>query len=107
MTAPPFPRELRQVARRVVWFQSPEEALRDPVRFLNQVMNYGTVADLRVVRSHFGDDDFREALRRAHPGIFNARSWSYWHVMLDMGAPPPLPVRRIPGAGGMTAAPWR
>lgn len=107
MTTAPFPRELSQVARRVVWFQSPEETLRDPVLFLNHVMTYGTVADLREVRAHFRDEDLREALRRAHPGIFSARSWSYWHLMLDMGAPPPLPVRRIPGAGGVTAAPWR
>ena len=105
--SPPLPVELLQVARRVVWFCPAEETLRNPVLFLNHVMTYGTSADLCVARSHFGDEDLREALRRAHPGIFNARSWSYWHLMLDMGAPPPLPVRRIPGAGGMTAAPWR
>ena len=70
-------------------------------------MTCSTITDLRVVRSHFGDEDLREARRRAHAGIFAARSWSYWHLMLDVGAPPPLLVRRIPGAGEVTASPWR
>lgn len=95
------------MARRVAWFQSPEATLRDPVLLLNQAMNYGPAADLRVVRSHFGDEDLREALRRAYPGIFSARSWSYWRLMLDMGVPPPRPARRLPGVGETTTAPWR
>ena len=101
------PTELLQVARRVVWFQTPEETLRDAVLFLNHAMTYGTIEELREVRSHFDDDELRAALRNAHPGIFNARSWSYWHLMLDMGAPPPLPKRRIPGAEGLEPVAWR
>ena len=87
--------DLRRVAERVVWFQPPEETLRDPVLFLNHTMTWGTVEDLRVVRAHFTDDDLREALGRAHPGVFDVRSWSYWHLMLDLGPAPPLPRRRL------------
>lgn len=94
MTLPPVP-ELCRVARRVVWFKTPAEALRDPVLFLNHAMTWGTVEDVRVVRMHFTDDDLRAALRNAHPGIFDARSWSYWHLMLDLGPAPPLPERRL------------
>lgn len=95
------PPELLRVARRVVWFQPPEATLRDPVLFLNHAMTYGTIEELRTIRSHFGDHELRAALRNAHPGIFNGRSWSYWHLMLDLGPPPPLPRRRIPGTEGM------
>jgi hypothetical protein len=84
-----------RVAERVVWFQPPERTLRDPVLFLNHAMTWGTVEDLRVVRVHFTDDDLREALRAAHPGVFDPRSWSYWHLMLDLGPAPPLPRRRL------------
>ena len=94
MTPPPLPTELLQVARRVVWFQPPEETLRDPVLFLNHVMTWGTIRDLGVVRTRYSDEDLRDALRNAYPGIFNARSWAYWHLMLDLGATPPLPERR-------------
>ena len=87
--------DLVRVAGRVVWFKEPQETLRDPVLFLNHAMTWGTVEDLRIVRAHFTDDDLRGALRNAHPGIFDARSWSYWHVMLDVGPAPALPVRRL------------
>ena len=87
--------DLHRVARRVVWFKPPEETLRDPVLFLNHAMTWGTIEDLRIVRTHFTDDELREALRRAHPGILDARSWSYWHLVLGLEPAPPLPVRRL------------
>lgn len=87
---------LLQVARRVVWFKPADETLHDPVFFLNHVMTYGTNEDLGIVRAHCSDEDLREALRQAHPGIFDVRSWCYWHVVLDMEPVPPLPVRRLP-----------
>ena len=42
------------------------------------------------------DDDLREALAQAPPGVFDARSWSYWHLMLDPSPAPPLPQRKLP-----------
>jgi len=35
--------DLLQVAKRVVWFQTPQETLRDPVLFLCHVMTYGMI----------------------------------------------------------------
>ena len=87
--------DLRRVARRVVWFKPPEETLRDPVLFLNHAMTWGTIEDLRIVRTHFSDDELREALRNAHPGIFDRRSWSYWHLVLGLGPAPALPARQL------------
>jgi hypothetical protein len=88
--------DLLQVAKRVVWFQTPQETLRDPVLLLCHVMTYGMIEDLKVVRSSFSDDDFKEALRQAHPGIFDARSWAYWHLILGEEPVPPLPTRQFP-----------
>lgn len=96
MTDPPRSPELIRVAKRMVWFKPPEETLRDPAFFLNHVMTWGTVEDIRVARAHFDDGDFRAALRQAHPGIFDARSWSYWHLILGMDPAPPLPERHLP-----------
>jgi hypothetical protein len=39
------------------------------------------------------DEDLREALRNAPPGIIDARSLAYWYLMLDVEPVPPLPVR--------------
>ena len=100
VTPPSFPlrvtQELLRVAKRMVWFREPEETLRDPVLLLCHVMTFGTVADVAATRDHFSDDHLREALRLAHPGIFDARSWVYWHVVLGVHPVPPLPARRLP-----------
>ena len=87
--------ELLRVAKRMVWFKTPEEALAEPTLFLSYAMTYGTVDDLRVVRAHYTDDQLREVLRRGPPGIFDARSWSYWHAVLGVRPVPPLPVRHL------------
>lgn len=89
-------RELLAVARRMVWFKPPEVTLRDDILFLNHLMTYGTIEDLEVARRFYDDDDFRRALKGALPGVFDARSWSYWHLVLGMGPAPPLPVRQLP-----------
>ena len=93
--ARPVTGELERVARRVIWFEEPAVALADPAWFLAYALTYGTIADLRVVSGHFTDDDLRRALAAAPPGIFDPRSWSYWHLMLDLGPAPPLPQRRL------------
>ncbi len=90
--------ELLRVAKRMVWFKPPEETLADPVLFLSHVMTYGTVEDLRVVRVPFTDEQLRRVLRAGLPGVFDARSWAYWHVVLDIRPVPPLPTRRLQGA---------
>lgn len=96
MTPLPRATDLEAVARRCVWFRAPAEALADPTHFIAHVLTYGTHEDVKVLRRHVGDDVLREALAQAPPGIFDARSWSYWQLMLNRRSPPPpLPTRRL------------
>jgi hypothetical protein len=90
----PFPvkPELLNVARRVVWFKEPEEALADPVHFLAHVMTYGTVEDLQALKGIVDEDEFRTVLDNAPPGIFDPRSYSLASEMRRQPAPP-LPLR--------------
>ncbi|HEY7392752.1 MAG TPA: hypothetical protein VH640_29805 [Bryobacteraceae bacterium] len=85
---------LLAVAKRVVWFKPPAEALADPVHFLAHVMTYGTVEDLRALKDVVGPSEFRETLDKAPPGVFDARSWAYWNLKCGREPAPPLPVRR-------------
>ena len=94
-TQPPHPPELLAVAKRMVWFKPPAATLADDVFFLNYLMVYGTLEDLTVARQRYDDDDFRRALRNALPGIFDARSWAYWHARLGLGSAPARPVREF------------
>jgi hypothetical protein len=88
--------DLLSLAPRVIWFEPPERALADPVRFLAYVMTYGTPEDVAVVRRYVEPDDFRAALEQAPPGIMDERSWAYWNVMTGRYPVPPMPRRVIP-----------
>lgn len=87
--------DLEQVARRLFWWKPPAEALADPHRFVAQVMVYGTPEDLAVARRHFPESSFRQVLAQPPAGLFDPRSWTYWHVVFGLEAPPELPRRRL------------
>jgi hypothetical protein len=93
----PHSEDLLRVASRVIWFEPPERALADPIRFLAYVMTYATVDEIDVVCRYVDMmDDLREALEHAPPGIMDERSWAYWNVMVDRYPVPPMPRRKIP-----------
>jgi hypothetical protein len=87
--------ELKALAARYVWWQSPEDTLARRDHFLCQLMTFATLEDMRLARAVLGDDAFREALTNAPPGIV-ARSWNFWHLLLFRRPPPPLPERPLP-----------
>jgi len=83
------------IARNVIWFEPPEEVLADPVRFMAYAMAYAVPEDMRAIRKHVSDDEFREALDHAPPGIIDPRSWAYWNSKMGRYPAPPRPVRRF------------
>jgi hypothetical protein len=91
----PLTPEIEAVARRVIWFEEPAQALADPVRFMAYAMTYATHEDMKAIRRHVSDEDFPEALDRAPPGIVDARSWAYWNLKAGRYPAPPAPERRL------------
>ena len=91
----PLTAETAAVARRVIWFEPPEQALADPVRFMAYAMASATYEDMKVLREYVSDDDFLEALDMAPPGIIDRRSWAYWNSKMGRYPPPPMPERRF------------
>ena len=87
---------LRVVAARVIWFEDAEEAVTDVARFVAYAMTYGTYREMMVLRTRLSDDDLRVAMILAPPGVFDARSWAYWHVRLGAFDVPPLPEKHVP-----------
>lgn len=88
--------DLERVAKRLFWWKTPAEALEDPIRFLAQVITYGTIEDIAVVRQHFPESAFRDVLAHPPAGVFDPRSWSYWHVRFGLEVPSALPERQLP-----------
>ena len=95
---------MSEIARRVIWFESAPQALADPIRFLVYAMTYARHEDLREIRRYVTDDDLREALDGAPPGIMDPRSWAYWNSKVGRYPPPAMPVRTFGLNGRADAA---
>ncbi|HBK08565.1 MAG TPA: hypothetical protein DDZ81_22390 [Acetobacteraceae bacterium] len=91
----PLTPETEALAHRLVWFETPDEALSDPVRFVAYALARATHEDMNVLRRFLTGDDFREALDGAPPGIIDARSWAYWNSKFGRYPAPPMPARRF------------
>nr|VFJ53742.1 MAG: hypothetical protein BECKDK2373B_GA0170837_104332 [Candidatus Kentron sp. DK]VFJ57708.1 MAG: hypothetical protein BECKDK2373C_GA0170839_10611 [Candidatus Kentron sp. DK] len=87
--------ELAAVARRTIWFKTPEEALRDPIHFIAHVLTHGTHHDVEALRRHVSDEELAQAIENAPPGVFDPRSWTYWNLKIGRTPAPPLPERRF------------
>lgn len=85
-------------AKRYIWWQAPEDAVRTPRRLIAQVMNLGTLPDIAELRGLVSDDTLLQVLAKASPGEFSERSWHFWHQVLGGENPvevPPLPQRHF------------
>jgi len=87
---------LLSIARRLVWWLSPEEALSQRSLLVAQLMTLGTWDDVEAARAALGEKALRETLNDPPTGIFDAPSWHYWHHRFGHESVPPLPKRRIP-----------
>ncbi len=99
MTAHTIDREdLALLARKYIWWKSPEDAVDQPERVIAQVMNIGDFEDIQRVEALAGTKVLARVLTQAEIGQFTPRSWSYWHYRLgiaDIDKVPPLPARRL------------
>jgi hypothetical protein len=91
----PLTPDTEALVRRLVWFEEPKEALSDTFRFVAYAVARATHEDMKLVRSFLNDDDLREALDHAPPGIIDPRSWAYWNGKLGRDPAPPMPKRQL------------
>ncbi len=89
--------DLERLAARMIWWKAPAETLRDAGRLVAQVMVYGTPEDLATARRHYPESAFRAVLANPPAGLFDPRSWAYWHAALGLPPPAEPPRRRLPG----------
>ncbi len=84
------------MARKYVWWQPPARTLADRHLLLAQMMTLGTVDDIRWLIDRVSEDDLRGVLRDPPVGVFNGRSWRFWHLRLGCLPVPELPRRPMP-----------
>ena len=90
--------ELTRLAGRYVWWKTADEALKNPEQIMAQVMNMGDWEDVCRMVNCVGNDALRRVIREAEIGMFNDRSWHFWHYRLglaELGNVPSLPARRV------------
>lgn len=66
-----------------------------PQRIAAQAMVYGNLEDIRKVRQLYGDSIFAEVLENPPRGVFDAKSWVFWHKKMNRAAIPPLPLQPL------------
>jgi hypothetical protein len=86
---------MNDLAAKLIWWKDPDEAIADQRRFLAQAMTLANWDEMEFVRSVYGADALMAVLADAPPGVFDQRSWNYWHLVLGMPTVPPLPRRRL------------
>jgi hypothetical protein len=47
-------------------------------------MTLGTWREVEELKKHFGMGAFRDALMNAPAGVFDRRSWAYWHAVFGL-----------------------
>jgi hypothetical protein len=85
--------ELLSVAANVFWWGTPEKALENTPRFLAQVMTFGDWRDVQTTMKLLGKDAFQKVLENPPTGVFDIKSWNYWHLFFHKQPVPPLPSR--------------
>jgi hypothetical protein len=91
----PVNKETEALARRLVWFEPAAVALRDPIGFMAHAFARATHEEMKALRAYLDDDDLREALDKAPPGVIDPRSWAYWNLRLGRYPAPPAPKRAL------------
>ena len=82
---------LQKLARKYIWWKTPEEAVARPDRIVAQVMNIGDYDDVQSVVHAAGTAYLCEVLKHAEVGQFDARSWTYWHYRTGLSDPGKVP----------------
>ena len=86
----PYPAELLRVARKVVWYDKPEQTLADLKTFLSHLMVYGSWSDVAVAKRYVPAEEFRRVVENAPAGVFTREAWKEWLEQFGMPVSPML-----------------
>jgi hypothetical protein len=91
-----FSNDLHEFAKQIVWFGGPERCVSDIAAFLAFIMAKSVPSAFEHAKMAFGftDEDFRNALKTAKPGLFiYPEQWERWNRSLGIEPPLPFPVK--------------
>ena len=90
---------LFRLAQKYVWWKDPSEAIQDTNYLLACIMTMGTLEDIIWTEDHFNQKRLQDVLRYPPIGVFNGRSWYFWHYRLNLAEEeadvPEMPSRKF------------
>ena len=95
---PAFRELLNRLAKRYVWWQTPDVTLQFPRILVARTMNMGDYEDVQGLTRFLSDEELKRVIDEAEIGEFDERSWAYWHYRLGLPVSqpvPPMPRRRL------------
>jgi len=87
---------LLSLAKKYVWWKAADKEVEDLPHLVAQVFTFGTWNDAFRMYSYLGEPICKDVIAQVPPGIFNQRSWEFWHNYLGIEPTPPLPKRNLP-----------
>ena len=90
---------LLMLAKRYIWWKTPQEAILFRERLSAQVMNIGSYEDVLLLEDKMGKEALAKVVKSAEAGWFTPKSWHFWNYRLGLcgiGDVPPMPRRNIP-----------
>jgi hypothetical protein len=99
----PAARDLLRPFSVYIWWETVDETLEHPLFLIAQVMARGTYLDFTRLEAMFSRAVFVHVLEHAQAGMFNVRTWHFWHYRLGLATHeldiPALPTRNLPTKG--------
>jgi hypothetical protein len=89
---------LISLARKYIWWKTPDDALLFPLRVVAQVMNIGDYDDVQAMSIELTENSLKDVLLQAEAGQFSPKAWAYWHYRLGLSLPlkvPSMPSRKF------------
>jgi len=66
--------DMRRAVQHCVWFEPPEEAMKNTPRLVAYIHTHGMPEDTHALRQQLSDNDLKQVLDVAPAGIYDARS---------------------------------
>jgi hypothetical protein len=92
-------REIERLAAKCIWWKPVSESVKIPERGRCPSHESWGLRRYLQLSKIVGEDFLRHVIKHAEIGMFDARSWHFWHYRLglaELNKVPPLPTRSIP-----------
>lgn len=88
---------LLEWAKKYIWWENPEEAIKDYNKIILKVLDIGTFEDTQILLENIDKNTLIKIIQNSEIGSMRKKSWNYWHTILNIYDDkdiPPMPSRR-------------